>query len=1303
MFNSLSKIGFLLLLAIWNIEGATAQTSFYYFKQLGIKEGLSQSRVQSILNDHKGYLWIGTGYGLNCYDRDHLKQYLHSSEEKKSLPSNDIYFVAEDSLLNLWVATSAGLCLYDRVNDCFLPIDEDGDGKLPVIFSYLLLDGGILFGGDDVLYKYDYRTQRLVNMNLKQHPGAYMPFKQMIRYHAEEILINTGWWGIYSFNLKKQSLKKEDMFSEMKYSCIYLDSHKHLWVCDYRKGLFCYKDGRLLKHFTTKNSPLTYDAIHDLVEKDNKLWVATDGGGINVISLDDFSFSKIQYMQDDINSFPASSVFRLYIDPQNNIWVGSVRDGLIGVKNVYARSFQNVPIGNPYGLSNRAVNCFLQDSDGLIWVGTDGGGINRFDPETFIFKHFPIAQYGKIASMVEYTADELLIYSFNKGLYLFNKHTGQLQPFTVVNQAMKDKINNGFSIFIQRISQNKILFSGEQIICYDMVTQKVDVVATIYKEFTRHSPLIITTVGTKTYFADVKNICEYDSFDGSFKTIYSGNSNISNVCRDKNGVFWIASENGLQSYNPLTKKLKSVQTSLFKEVNTILADDQKRIWIGTCQHLYVYFPETDNFAVLDEVDGVIPNEYIPRSTLLDKNGNILIGGTLGMTVIDRNICFNANVSNRIELLDVFLNGLSIPLDKKMNQFIETIKIPWDFSSLQLKVLLNDRDVFRKNIFRINVEEGSQPLIQSNSNSLIINHLPVGEFVITASYYMQNGEWSSEQQILHLIVCPPWWKTVWFYLAVCILAVTMIGYILYIVNRKRKIKHRREVTKLKNKIYEERINFLTNISHELRTPLTLICAPLKRIIDHKKVGDDIEPQLTGIYKQATQIKNIIDMVLDVRKLEEGQETLHITSQSLNDWIRSVGDNFISEFEIKGMRLIYQLDEEIEKVPFDKKKCEFVLSNFLVNALKFGESGTVTVITEMLQTKDWIRVAVKDEGVGLNMVDADSLFSNFYQGTHEQGGSGIGLSYAKSLIGYHKGKIGAINNLEQGATFYFELPLLPNDSAKINPLIPEHITVPTPRELAESDYTFLMNYSILLVEDTVDLRNYMKDTLKTYFAKVYAAKDGKEGLEQIKLKLPDIIVSDVMMPRMNGFELCRMVKTDLNISHIPFILLTAYHNSQNVYTGYKTGADCFLPKPFEIDGLLALIHNQLKLREQIKERYYHEGILTYKEMSFSNADETFLLKFNTLITENMSNPDLDVAFLAANMCISRSLLYNKIKAITGVGIVDYVNKLRIDKAVILLTTSSMNITEISEMVGFSSQKYFSKVFKSIKGEIPSAFRK
>lgn len=1291
---------YLLFFFVGMVYSVRAHSPYYYYKQFGIKEGLSQSRVQCVLNDHRGYLWIGTGAGLNRYDRDYLKHYLHRPGDESTLLSDNIIFMTEDSVCNLWVGTADGICLYDREHDSFKTIAIGG--KPVYAASCLPVEGGILFGGSGSIYKYVYDTDKLEPLYYAQDAAYYNPFWKMIRYDDEHILLNSHWNGIYSFNIKTNELEKLDEFTGKSYTCIFQDSHGRLWVSVYGNGLYCYQNGNLLKHFTTSNSPLTYDVIHDIVEKDNRLWLATDGGGINIISLDDFTFAGIQQKQDDVYSFPANAIYRLYLDANNNMWAGSVRGGLIGIKNVFACSYQNVPFGNPYGLSNHTVNSFFQDSDGAVWVGTDGGGLNRFDPASGTFRHYPATRNEKIVSIIEYTPDELMLFSFNKGLFIFHKQTGQLRPFVLMDKETNDwTCINGFSVNIQRITENKILFSAQHIFVYDMTTRCFDIVATMGKEYKRNSPLIIATVGTKTYLADLKSICEYDSSEGTFRTIYRGEYTINDASMDNDGIFWLASTEGLLRYDPRSGKSELIKTDLFQEATSVVPDNQHRVWVGTRRHLFVYSSRVRNFTTLDEVDGVLPNEYMFHATLLADNGDIYVGGTLGMTIVNSVIHFGTDSYDTVELLDVLLNGLPVSLPENRNEAAETICIPWDFSSLQLKVLLNEDDVFRKNLFRFHIEGLDKELASSSSNSLLVNYLPIGEYAITASYYTRNGRWSPWQPILRVVVTPPWWKTGWFYAGVCLLSGLLAYGVFYYFYRKKKNKQKREIMQLKNKMYEEKINFLTNISHELRTPLTLICAPLKRFLEQGTDRKDMEELVLPVYKQARQMKDIIDMVLDVRKLEEGKDMLHILPHPLNEWVRSVGDKFATEFRVKGIRLVYELDERIKEVPFDKNKCEFVLSNFLMNALKFSEPDTTTtLITALSQGEDWVRVSVRDEGMGLNLVDTNSLFSSFYQGGHEKGGSGIGLSYAKNLITHHRGKVGASNAVGKGAIFYFELPLSADICGQPEPIASDDAASV---ETGKADYACLKKYSVLIVEDAPELKTYLKETLGNYFARVYVAKDGAEGLEQTKDRLPDIIISDIMMPRMNGFELCREVKTDLAISHIPIILLTAYHNSQNMYTGYKTGADAFLPKPFEVDGLLALIANQLKLREQIRARYKDDKLPTLKDISFSNADETFLLKLNALIADNMSNPALDVAFLSANMCISRSLLFNKVKAITGMGIVDYVNKLRIERSVVLLTTTSMNITEISEMVGFSSLRYFSKVFKSIKGEIPSAYRK
>lgn len=1294
----LKKLYLTLFFLLALVQLAQASPSHYYYKQLSIKEGLSQSRVQSILKDYKGYLWIGTKWGLNSYDGENIKQYFHEQNNASSIPSNNITFIAEDSLKNLWIATSKGICLYNRAKDTFDPIIHNK--KNLYIASYLLLNDGILLAGAGSLFKYDYDSKQLITLYTATNSSEYTPFLEMIKYNNDRVLLNTQRHGIYSYQLSNGEIKKLNYLTGENYTSIFLDSDSRLWVSDYGNGLYCYKDEILIKNFTSSNSPLTYPVIHDMIQKDNMLWIATDGGGINIISLENFSFTTISHTQDDMSSFPANTIYRLYKDDSNNVWAGTVRNGLIGIKEVYARSFQNVPFGNKNGLSHQSTNSFFEDKNGIIWIGTDGGGINSFNPESNIFKHHKSTKNEKVVSIIEYSPNQLLYFSFNKGFFIYNKLTEQTKPFIIMNESMNEKTCiSGFSVHTHKIAEDKIIFSSQNIFLYDINKDEFSIIATKGEDYERNSPLIIATIGTKTYFADLSKILEYDASTNQFTSIYSSNYIISDASIDNNGVFWLATTQGLVSYNPIKKEKKLIETDLFTNAVSVIADNKNRIWIGTHHKLYVYNSLDNRYSILEETDGVLANEYINNATVLTKNNSILMGGTNGMTIIDSDIEFEVTENFQIEVLDVLLNGLPIPFENNL----ESIKAPWNFSSLQLKVILNEKDIFRKNIFNFQIEGLNQgKMIHSTTNSFLISHLPIGEYSITSSYYTKDGTWSPNQKILNIKILPPWWRTRWSYASIVLFVILLILAFLNWIYKRRKAQKQREAIELKNKIYEERIRFLTNISHELRTPLTLVTAPLKRIIDNTTTTKEVNTQLRPIYRQASKMKGVIDMVLDMRKLEEGKSPLNIKHHNLNEWIKDVADEFASEFKAKGIRIIYKLDEDIEKAPFDKSKCKFVLSNFIMNALKFSHlNSVVKIITTFTSDKKWVRIAIKDQGIGLDDVEIDSLFMDFYQGENAIGGTGIGLSYAKSLIKEHNGNIGANANSDKGATFYFELPLLPSKEVTADNYSEKAAEIIT-HETTNIDYEFLKTYSVIVVEDTLDLRVFLKDTLSTYFEKVYTAKDGKEGLELILQKLPDIIISDVSMPNMSGFDLCKAVKTNLDISHIPVILLTAYHNPKNMYTGYKIGADAFLAKPFEIEGLLNLVNNQLMLRENIKSRYQRNKKLTLKEMSFSNADETFLLNLNKLIEENLNNTELNVDFIVKELFMSRSLLYEKIKALTGMSIIEYLNKYRIDKAALLLSTTSNNITEISEMVGFSSPRYFSRVFKSSKGLTPTEFK-
>ena len=462
-----------------------------------------------------------------------------------------------------------------------------------------------------------------------------------------------------------------------------------------------------------------------------------------------------------------------------------------------------------------------------------------------------------------------------------------------------------------------------------------------------------------------------------------------------------------------------------------------------------------------------------------------------------------------------------------------------------------------------------------------------------------------------------------------------------------------------------------------------------------------------------MKDLISMVLDARKMEMTATHLNVQSYNLNQWVKEVCDNFEGE-ESDEKKIELQLDENIGQVDFDREKCIVILSNLLMNALKHSpKKSTIRIQTEFTDDKKGVRISVSDEGEGLKNVDPDKLFVRFYQGSNEQSGSGIGLSYSKILVELHKGKIGAYNNPERGATFYFELPLTQNASSAVpqnNSYLNELLSAQSSIEIDMPDKEKISTVSlkentILVVDDNTTMVEYLADELKEIFKHVFVAYDGETAYKIAREESPDIIVSDVMMPGMNGYELCKAIKEDITVSHIPIILLTARNDETSRQYGYMLGADSYLEKPFEMDKLLNKMVNKLYNRAQTRRHYQQVGEpeIQVPESDLTQKDTLFMDKLNQVIIDNLDNTALDIPFLCKQIGMSRASLYNKLKAITDMGANDYINKIRIEQAMALIAEGNLNFTEISEKVGFASPRYFSTSFKQYTGKTPTQYKK
>ena len=665
----------------------------------------------------------------------------------------------------------------------------------------------------------------------------------------------------------------------------------------------------------------------------------------------------------------------------------------------------------------------------------------------------------------------------------------------------------------------------------------------------------------------------------------------------------------------------------------------------------------------------------------------------------------------VHLLRVNVNGENV--DYNMNGSIPKIQVKWNYNSMFIDVSTDSDNVFKANSFRYTVSNRDKKTVIYSDSRLSLPVLSSGRYGISIAYKDDTDRWIESGNRIQVHVSQHWGRNIAYIAGAILLLAALIAGILLVYHRIEKNKAEEQYRKRKEKLSDNKLKFLTNISHELRTPLTLIYSPLRRLLDKNDFEPSVRKELSGILSQSQYMNQLINMVLDSRKLEEGFGTVNIAPHRLNDWIETVTDEFRAEFENKSITLICDRDPAIGWVNFDESKFRIILGNLLMNAWKYsGPETTVTIRTSAID--GYVRISVIDRGIGISGIDADELFNRFRQGSSQSKGFGLGLAYTKLLVETHQGgRIGAFPNPDKGSTFWFEIPMaiecttnLPvkaeeiigNEAADGADQIREGNIDVTPSDFNTDDCT------VLIAEDEPDLLEFIAKELSPYFKSVLKATDGKEALELASRQSPNIIVSDVMMPLMNGYELCRTIKNTIEISHIPVILLTAQADSLHREEGYKSGADIFLTKPFDIPVLLAAIRNTLQARSLIHEKYRNLlKPVSPADATFSNADEQFIVKLDKYIESNIANDSLNAQMITEHLCMGRATFYKKMKEVVGLGIMEYVTGKRMALAADLLTRSSLTVSEISQRCGYVDSQYFAKVFKQHLGQSPSLYRK
>ena len=1301
MKTSAHNIRILSLLLLFILLHSISEAKQYFFQQIPSQNGLSSMVRCMEVSQEKGYVWIGTRSGIGRFDGYEQRRYLRGN----------VTHILEDEEHTIWVITEKGVFRYNEIEDNFILVrDKDNN---PVIASSLCLwEDGVIFGGRGRLYKYNYEDH-IINLFHTLKPNGKYHISNLYQWDSHTLLATNRWAKALFIDIATGNTRPVPFNSEQIISLL-IDRKGNVWVAHYNQGVSCYgRNGKQLQTYHTQNSPLKTNVVLSLEEHNGQIWMGTDGGGIHILNPQTGKISTLRYIPGDRYSLPANSILCLYNDKSNNMWAGSVRNGLINIKEVGMKTYQDVLPGQNYGLSEKTILSIYQDNDNQIWIGTDGGGINLFDPATGKFHHILSTWEEKVASITGMDKNHLLVSLFSQGLFVFHKETHRYQPLVIINDSINDILcHRGKTVNVYQNTPETILMLSETPYKYHIGKKQfipitkgkgiTDIVGTL---------LPINSTGEDCYLHDLEHIYKINSSLNELELIFTCQTDtvFNSVSLDENGLLWIGSNYGLSYYNPVTKQYTLVPNTLINEISSLICDRQGRVWIGTEEKLFAYLIKEKKFILFGEPDGVVQNEYLEKPRLLSSSGDIYMGGVNGLLHINRHLPDEPALLPTLQLADILVGGERV-YDRISND--HQLSVNEKSKPIIIKIITRDKDIFRKPMYRYTITGLNGQNIYSYLPEINLSSLPTGSYHIKAACSTRNGDWTADYDILTLIVLPPWYKSGWFILSCTLFIFVSVILIFILLLRNKETKLKWAMKEHEQQVYEEKVRFLINISHELRTPLTLIHAPLKQLMDKLTADNENYPLIQSICKQSERMKNILNTVLNVRKMEVGQSTLHVQSIQLDEWAEQLISDFKPEASVRGITLVYQPEPEIQTLCFDKEKCTTILTNLLINALKYTpDESTISISTRLSEDKR-VRISISDQGPGLKDVDTNNLFVRFYQGNNSRPGTGIGLSYSKILVEQHGGNIGAYDNKNfgsPGATFWFELPLNTEPgNITLHPqeylntlLAPTQETESIPKQQEENKTA--PNHTLLVVDDNKDLTDYLATALKDRFKTIWVAADGEEALRLCRKKRPHIVVSDIQMPHMNGYELCKQIKEDLEISHIPVILLTARNDEESQLYGYKNGADAYITKPFEVSMLYAIVCSQLHNRELMRTRYTDIGPLPPpEEGTFSSADEEFLNRLNQIITEHLDNEQLGIPFICDKIGISRASLYNKLKALTDMGANDYITQIRMERAIWLILHTELSVNDIADKTGFSTARYFSTVFKQHTGCSPTQYR-
>lgn len=1328
-------------------------------RQLSPDGGFSFSAIFSIEQDHQGFIWFGTKNGLFKHDSQNIIKFNNVLNDPFSLIDNRINLIKRGNDNKLWIATEGGLCYYDHNNNQFIKypiynsfkqqVDEnitsmifDESRNLWIISNFGL---GIVDIENHLFSSIDIGKE-IINPN-----GLYFDDSNRIW-----LTTNDG----YLF-LKQDKYSKFKLFSHTRNATIHTLAvgKENIWLGYDWQGVDCIgMDGQLLHHYDHSNEEpffLPNNRVRSIcIDGSDRIWIGTFRG-ILLINADG---SRNIIQQDKNAELPVNSVHKIFEDKNEGIWIGCWSGGL-SYYNKYDNVFhhyKNDLSGN--SISDNVISGFAEDAKGNIWVTTENNGINYFNRRTGNFNSITFNFEGNnvfnFKSVLVDKNETVWAGTFRYGLWYKKNGNKQFQRLNIPEldgQHVYSINKNGNFLWIAAYENGLFKLDLQNNNIKHFFHNPIDS-RTISNNGIRH---VYTdskeNVWVSTHFGLNLKKNGSDYFIRFFKeknNPYSLNANEVFYCfEDSKGNIWVCTGGGgLSKSISEDFKFKTYTTNDGLAGNYVFGiseDINGNMWISTNQGLSFLNTKTDKFRNFRAIDGIQSNQFNPGAVFKTSSGEMLFGGPNGFTLFDPSkiklnpIKPNANISGfKIQNSDANISDYvvnkrnstnrKIVLDNKQNAF--------SFSFAADNYLLPE-----KNKFRYRLKNFNENWIDTEIPIAIYTNIPAGSYTFELMAANNDGIWNDTPYRLDIDIKKPLALS---NLALLVYLSITLG--LFVISRKMILERQRlrneivfEKIQRKNEeeLHQMKLKFFTNISHEFRTPLSLILMPLERIINKKGFNGKERNELIIVRNNASRLLRLINQLMDLRKIDNKRTNLKLKRVNMINFCKEIYECFNIYAEQKSIAYTFEAEEDPIYAEIDTEMIDKIVYNLLSNAFKFtGNNGQILLSlrkchsnsvvynssyfykTGELNAENYIEITVEDTGIGITKEKLPMIFERFYQADEKQYyGTGLGLALSKEYVMLHHGEISVFSEINKGSRFKVRIPLMQLNSNTGQTEQTEHENVEHVElkefSLEENSNTNLENENsikltepekelILLVEDNAELSSFINSLLEDKY-KVIMAVDGNQGLRDARRYMPDLIISDIMMPEMDGHEFSRELKKDIQISHIPIIFLTALNSEENQIEGLKTGVDDYLTKPFNENILLLKISNLLESRKNLREKYSSNNNKWNNQMIGLSNEKLFVGKVKQIILDNLDNGSLSVEDVAMKIGISRSQLQRKLKYLTNYNPTEFIRLTRLEKAVELLKNGHKEIDQVGYAVGFNSQSYFSKCFKIKYGVTPSEF--